>query len=42
MRKIIAYFPTDMNDLIVRENVYVESREGGWSNILQLAKGNGI
>lgn len=42
MRKITAYFANDVNDLAVRKKVYVESRGGGWSNILQLAKGDGI
>lgn len=38
MRKITAYFSNDVNDLTVRKKVYVESRGGDWSNILELAK----
>ena len=42
MRKITLKFSTDMVDRIVRKKVYVERREGGWSDVLKMARGDGL
>ena len=42
MRKITLKFSTDMVDRIVRKKVYVERREGGWIDVLKMARGDGL
>ena len=42
MRKITLKFSTYMDDRISEKKVYVERREGDWSDVLKLARRHGL